>query len=38
VNLATGAIAGVEALICWHHPERGLIYPAEFVPIAEGPA
>jgi EAL domain-containing protein (putative c-di-GMP-specific phosphodiesterase class I) len=35
VNLATGAIAGVEALIRWHHPERGLIYPAEFVPIAE---
>ena len=35
VNLETGAITGVEALIRWRHPERGLIPPALFVPIAE---
>ena len=35
VNLATGAMAGVEALIRWDHPERGLVPPAEFVPMAE---
>lgn len=31
----TGEIAGAEALVRWHHPERGLISPAMFVPIAE---
>jgi len=30
-----GAIVGVEALLRWKHPERGLIPPSEFVPIAE---
>jgi len=35
INLETGAISGVEALIRWRHPERGLIPPAMFVPIAE---
>ncbi len=35
VTLATGAMVGVEALIRWNHPERGLVPPAEFVPIAE---
>ena len=35
INLQTGAITGVEALIRWRHPERGLIPPAQFVPIAE---
>jgi diguanylate cyclase (GGDEF)-like protein/PAS domain S-box-containing protein len=35
INLKSGQITGVEALIRWRHPERGLIPPAEFIPIAE---
>lgn len=35
VQLATGKIVGAEALLRWNHPERGLIPPAEFVPVAE---
>ena len=35
VNLETGEITGVEALIRWQQPNRGLIPPAQFVPIAE---
>jgi EAL domain-containing protein (putative c-di-GMP-specific phosphodiesterase class I) len=35
INLETGAITGVEALIRWHHPQRGLVPPAQFIPIAE---
>ena len=35
VDLETRAITGVEALIRWRHPERGLIPPALFVPLAE---
>ncbi|MBI5937741.1 MAG: EAL domain-containing protein [Betaproteobacteria bacterium] len=35
LDLATGGIAGVEALIRWRHPERGLVPPAEFIPVAE---
>ncbi len=35
VNLDTGEITGVEALIRWQHPDRGLLLPAQFVPIAE---
>jgi diguanylate cyclase (GGDEF)-like protein len=34
-DLKTGAISGVEALIRWHHPHRGLVSAAQFVPIAE---
>jgi EAL domain-containing protein (putative c-di-GMP-specific phosphodiesterase class I) len=35
VNLDTGEITGVEALIRWQQPDRGLVLPAQFVPIAE---
>ena len=35
VSLVTGEITGVEALIRWHQPDRGLIPPSQFVPIAE---
>ena len=35
LDLATHKLTGFEALIRWQHPERGLIPPAEFVPLAE---
>ena len=35
VQLSTGRITGVEALLRWEHPERGLLSPVEFVPLAE---
>ena len=35
VQLDTGAITGVEALVRWEHPDRGELLPAEFIPVAE---
>jgi diguanylate cyclase (GGDEF)-like protein len=35
INLATGAIAGVEALARWQHPEKGPISPGDFIPVLE---
>lgn len=35
IDLATRRIVGVEALIRWRHPERGLILPKDFIPVAE---
>jgi diguanylate cyclase (GGDEF)-like protein len=36
VDLTTDVIRGVEALVRWKHPTRGLIGPADFIPVAEG--
>ncbi|VFU09938.1 putative bifunctional diguanylate cyclase/phosphodiesterase [Methylocella tundrae] len=35
VSLKSGAITGFEALLRWHHPSRGLVPPAEFIPLSE---
>jgi len=35
VELATGRICGFEALLRWQHPEKGLVPPAEFIPVLE---
>jgi len=35
VNLASGDISGFEALIRWNHPDKGMISPAAFIPLAE---
>ncbi len=35
INLHSGSIVGIEALVRWQHPQRGLLAPAQFLPIAE---
>jgi len=35
IDIASGAMAGVEALVRWNHPERGLLQPNEFIAVAE---
>ena len=35
ISVRSGRIAGVEALIRWHHPERGLVMPDDFIPVAQ---
>ncbi len=35
VGCLTGEVKGFEALLRWHHPERGMIPPLDFIPLAE---
>jgi diguanylate cyclase (GGDEF)-like protein len=35
INLQTGKVTAFEALMRWNHPERGLVSPADFIPVAE---
>jgi diguanylate cyclase len=35
ISMGTGRVVGLEALIRWRHPERGLVPPVEFIPLAE---
>ena len=36
VDLACGAVVGMEALLRWQHPQRGLLWPADFLAVADG--
>ena len=36
INMRSGRIVGAEALIRWHHPNKGIIYPPAFLPVIEG--
>ena len=35
VDLPTGRVRSFEALVRWHHPQRGMVSPAQFIPVAE---
>lgn len=35
INVKTGQVVGIEALLRWHHPELGMISPSQFIPVAE---
>ncbi len=35
INVETGCISGMEALLRWHHPQKGMLFPVDFIPIAE---
>lgn len=35
INYANGSVVGIEALVLWQHPVRGLISPDEFIPLFE---
>lgn len=35
ISLRTGRVTGLEALVRWEHPQRGLVLPADFIPVAE---
>jgi EAL domain-containing protein (putative c-di-GMP-specific phosphodiesterase class I) len=35
LSIGTGEVVGAEALVRWQHPERGLVFPDEFIPLAE---
>jgi diguanylate cyclase (GGDEF)-like protein len=35
INVRTGEVAGAEALLRWHHPQRGIVLPGEFIRVAE---